>query len=101
MADRLGLADDSSSEEALIGRDDVDLVMVLTSMPHHGRLAIAAMEAGKHVLVEKPMATTLPEAAELVRHRRRRALPSGVRSSRAARPDVPRDVAPHPRRCDR
>ena len=66
VAERLGLADDTTSEEALVKRDDVDLVMVLTSMPHHGRLAIAGMQAGKHVLVEKPMATTLPEAAELV-----------------------------------
>jgi predicted dehydrogenase len=66
VADRLGLPDDSPSEAALIKRDDVDLVMVLTSMPAHGRLAIAAMEAGKHVLVEKPMATTLSEGAELV-----------------------------------
>jgi predicted dehydrogenase len=66
VSDQLRLADDSASEEALIKRDDIDLVMVLTSMPHHGRLAIAAMEAGKHVLVEKPMATTLSDAAELV-----------------------------------
>jgi predicted dehydrogenase len=66
MADRLGLTD-VASEAMLIGRDDVDLVMVLTSMPHHGRLAIAAMEAGKHVLVEKPMATNLDEAAQLVK----------------------------------
>jgi predicted dehydrogenase len=66
VAGRLGLADDIASEAALIGRDDVDLVMVLTSMPHHGRLAIAAIEAGKHVLVEKPMATTLAEAKVLV-----------------------------------
>ena len=61
---RIGSASPTTAprRRRVIGRDDVDLVMVLTSMPHHGRLAIAAMEAGKHVLVEKPMATTLPEA---------------------------------------
>ncbi len=100
VAERLGLADDSPSEEALIERDDVDLVMVLTSMPAHGRLAIAAMEAGKHVLVEKPMATTLPEAAELVASRRG-SVAARLRAPRPARTDVPRDVAPRPSRCHR
>jgi predicted dehydrogenase len=45
---------------------DIDLVMVLTSMPAHGLLTRAALEAGKHVLVEKPMAVDLETAAELV-----------------------------------
>jgi predicted dehydrogenase len=67
VADRLGLDGGVSSENELINRDDVDLVMVLTSMPDHGRLTTAAMTAGKHVLVEKPMATTLAVAEELVK----------------------------------
>ena len=50
---------------------DVDAVLVLTSMPEHGRLARAALEAGKHVLVEKPVATTLEEAARCSRWPRR------------------------------
>ena len=35
-------------------------------MPEHARLALAALEAGKHVLVEKPMATTLPDGEALL-----------------------------------
>jgi predicted dehydrogenase len=50
----------------VIEADEVDLVLVLTSMPEHGPIARAALEAGKHVLVEKPMAVTLEEAAQLV-----------------------------------
>ena len=50
----------------VVGGDDVDVVLVLTSMNEHGPLAKAALEAGKHVLVEKPMATSLEEAAELL-----------------------------------
>ena len=63
---RLGLDPSLAGPEAVIGHPDVDLVLVLTSMNEHGPLARAALEAGKHVLVEKPMATSLDEAAELV-----------------------------------
>jgi predicted dehydrogenase len=51
---------------AAIDRGDVDVVLVLTSMNEHGALAKQALEAGKHVLVEKPMATSLEEARELL-----------------------------------
>ena len=53
------------SAEAVLDDPSVDAVLVLTSMNEHGPLARAALEAGKHVLVEKPMATTL-EGAERV-----------------------------------
>ena len=41
--------------EEVVAADDVDLVLVLTSMPQHGPITKAALQAGKHVLVEKPM----------------------------------------------
>ena len=43
----------------------VDTVVILTSMPAHGRIALEALRAGKHVLVEKPMSVTL-EGAEAI-----------------------------------
>jgi predicted dehydrogenase len=46
--------------------DNVDLVLVLTSMQEHGEITRAALQAGKHVLVEKPMSVHLDEAAELL-----------------------------------
>ncbi len=49
----------------LIRSPEVDAVLVLTSMPEHARLATMALEAGKHVLVEKPFATTLEDARAL------------------------------------
>jgi predicted dehydrogenase len=65
-AARYGVDPELSGADAVVGSDDVDVVLVLTSMNEHGPLAKAALEAGKHVLVEKPPATTLAEAAELV-----------------------------------
>jgi predicted dehydrogenase len=61
----------ADSAEALIRHPDVDAVLVLTSMNEHGALAQAALQAGKHVLVEKPMATDLGEARELLEVSRR------------------------------
>jgi predicted dehydrogenase len=57
---------DLPGPNAVIGSNDVDAVLVLTSMNEHGPLARAALESGKHVLVEKPMATDLAEALELL-----------------------------------
>jgi predicted dehydrogenase len=46
--------------------EDVDAVIVLTSMREHSALAIEAMHQGKHVLVEKPMATSLEDAQRVM-----------------------------------
>ncbi len=46
----------------LFGRDDLDAVLVLTPTHTHADLAIAALEAGKHVLCEKPMARSAADA---------------------------------------
>ena len=45
---------------------DVDLVVVSSTPDSHARYAIAALEAGKHVLCEKPMAIDAYEAAQMV-----------------------------------
>lgn len=45
---------------------DVDLVIVSSTPDSHARYAIAALEAGKHVLCEKPMAIDAFEAAQMV-----------------------------------
>jgi predicted dehydrogenase len=50
----------------LLDMPEVDLVLVLTSMPEHGPITRAALAAGKHVLVEKPMSVNLDEAAQIV-----------------------------------
>jgi len=57
----------SASAAELIARDDVDVVLVLTSMNEHAELALAGLRAGKHVLVEKPMATSIAAARDLLR----------------------------------
>lgn len=50
----------------IIDDDRVDAIAVATPVRTHFEIAMAAIEAGKHVLVEKPMAETSEQAAELV-----------------------------------
>ncbi len=66
-ADRLGWQDAETDWSALVTRDDVDLVDVCTPGDTHAEIAIAALEAGKHVLCEKPLANSVEEAERMVR----------------------------------
>ena len=66
MADEYGVARFTTRYQDVLTSDEVDLVLVLTAMPAHGEITKAALEAGKHVLVEKPMSVDLEEGAELV-----------------------------------
>ena len=57
--------------EAMLANSDVDLVLVITPIPYHFANAMAAIEAGKHVYVQKAMTTTLAEANQLLAARDR------------------------------
>jgi len=61
-AGRLGWPATETDWKRLIERDDVDLVDVCTPGSSHAEISIAALEAGKHVLCEKPLANTVEEA---------------------------------------
>jgi predicted dehydrogenase len=52
--------------DELLADDDVDAVVIATPVPTHYPLARAALEAGKHVFVEKPPAMRVAEMEELV-----------------------------------
>ena len=56
----------SASVESLLDEETVEALVVCTPMPTHAQLALAALNAGKHVLVEKPMTTRLEDAQRLV-----------------------------------
>ncbi len=50
----------------LLARDDIDAVVISTPWRWHTRMAVDAMRAGKHALVEVPAALTIEECWELV-----------------------------------
>jgi predicted dehydrogenase len=78
-ADRLGWAATETDWKRLVGRDDVDLVDVCTPGSSHAEISIAALEAGKHVLCEKPLANTVEEARAMAAAAERAAA-GGVRA---------------------
>ncbi|MFI5911383.1 Gfo/Idh/MocA family protein [Dactylosporangium sp. NPDC051541] len=65
-AARLGWAEAVTDWRELIARDDIDVIDVCTPGDSHAEIAIAALEAGKHVLCEKPLANTVEEARAMV-----------------------------------
>lgn len=52
--------------DEMLKSDDIDAVDICTETASHKELAVAALSAGKHVLVEKPMARTYQEAKAMV-----------------------------------
>ena len=50
----------------VVSRDDIDLVSVCLPPSAHAEAAVAALEAGKHVIVEKPMASSLEECDAMI-----------------------------------
>ncbi|KNX37072.1 Gfo/Idh/MocA family protein [Luteipulveratus halotolerans] len=66
FADRFGVASAYGSYEALVNDPDVDVVYVASPHSEHREHALLALEAGKHVLVEKAFARSRAEAQEVV-----------------------------------
>ena len=66
-ADRYPHAQATTSIDDLLADDELDAVVIATPVPTHYALAKQALEAGKHVFVEKPPAMRAAEMDELVR----------------------------------
>ncbi|NOZ21219.1 MAG: Gfo/Idh/MocA family oxidoreductase [Planctomycetes bacterium] len=65
-AKAVGIEETTTDWKEIVERDDIHLVSVASPDPLHPEMAIAALDAGKHVLCEKPMAPTLPEARQMI-----------------------------------
>jgi predicted dehydrogenase len=63
---QLGWEEASTSWRETVAREDVDVVDICTPGDSHADIAVAAALSGKHVLCEKPLANTLPEAQRML-----------------------------------
>lgn len=66
-ARKWGWNESATDWREVIARDDIDIVDIVTPGDTHAEIAIAALEAGKHVLCEKPLANTVAEAEAMDR----------------------------------
>ena len=71
QADAYGVPLRFTDYHELLGRDDVDAVVIVVPDHLHREPAVAALDAGKHVLLEKPMATTVADAEAIAAAARR------------------------------
>ena len=70
-AEQLGWEGYETDYHTLVSRDDIQLIDVSTPGYNHKEIVLAALEAGKHVICEKPLANTLEEAQEMLTAARR------------------------------
>lgn len=59
-------ADPTTDYQRLLARPDIDVVSICTPSGLHAHMAMEAMQAGKHVIVEKPIALTVADADRLI-----------------------------------
>jgi predicted dehydrogenase len=64
--EKLGIDDTSTDWREFVQRDDLDLISVCTPVDLHADQTIAAVEAGKHVLCEKPVALSAADASRML-----------------------------------
>jgi predicted dehydrogenase len=70
MAARLGVPETAADYRQVVARPDIDAVTIATPNVCHREIAVAALEAGKHVFCEKPLAMDAAEAEAMARSAR-------------------------------
>src|SRR5207247_6499911 len=66
-AERLGVPETAADYREVVARPDIDAVTITTPNVSHAEIALAAVEAGKHVFCEKPLAMNPAQAEAMVR----------------------------------
>ena len=86
LAARHGISDIGDDYAATLARDDIDAVILTTPTPLHAAQAIAAMRAGKHVMVEIPVADSWADAQAVLAAQRQTGLTCMVGHTRRFNP---------------
>ncbi len=87
-ADKFDIPEVVTDYRALLAREDIHVVSIALPNYLHVPVALEAVQAGKHVLVEKPIATSAADAARLVQEADRRGLLLMVGQNARLKPEV-------------
>ncbi len=66
IAKKYGVKDHYSDYKKLLDRDDISAVSIVTPDFAHTEIAVAAAKAGKHILIEKPLATSVEDCEKIL-----------------------------------
>ncbi len=78
----------SADYREVLARSDIDVVSIALPNYLHAPVALAALKAGKHVMIDKPMATNARDAAKLVAEAKKRRVVLMVGQNNRFTPDV-------------
>jgi predicted dehydrogenase len=87
-AERFSIPELVADWRKVVGRADIDIVSIALPNHLHAPVALAALKAGKHVMLDKPMTTGAADAARLVAEARRRGVLLMVGMSHRFYPEV-------------
>jgi predicted dehydrogenase len=76
IAGKVGITDTSTDWESFVTRDDLDVISVATPTVLHHDMTLAALDAGKAVLCEKPLAADVDPARDMVRAAEKSGMPT-------------------------
>ncbi len=66
VANKFGVQKRFTDYDAMLSEKDLDAIIIATPTNTHKQIALDSIEAGKHLLIEKPIAATLQEAREIL-----------------------------------
>lgn len=88
IASRFGVPEVFRRDEEVFTSEDIDAILICTPSYLHAQQAIAALEGGKHVLVEKPLALDAADAEKVLETARKEGRLVSVAMNTRYRPDV-------------
>ena len=101
LVNDFGIPRQYTNYEALLEDDEIDAIYIATIHPLHAEWAIKCAEAGKHILVEKPISMNYAEAAAMVEAARENDVFLMEAFMYRCHPQIQRVVQTHTRRRDR